>query len=315
MNKISIIGAGMVGETAAQELARKEIASEINLVDIREGAAEGSALDIQETAPILGFDTKIRGSNDIQTVQGSDLIIITAGVARKPGMSRSDILDTNLNVLDSILDPIIEMGCKATLMLVSNPVDILTYYTWRKTGFDKSKVFGQAGVLDSTRMASFIAMESGFSVKDINTMVLGGHGDTMVPLPSHTTINGVGIDQFLTDEVIEEIIQRTRQGGSEILELRRTNSAYQGPASAIQAMVSSISVNQKRLLPTVTILEGEYGYHDLAIGVPVVLGRNGVEKVIELNLNEKDKAEFDKSIQSVRKDLATLKQLRPDIIT
>ncbi len=306
MQKVTIVGAGRVGESTAQFLASKDIAREVVLLDIKEGQAEGAALDIQETAPLLEFDSKVTGSTDFATLRDSELVIVTAGIPRKPGMSRSDVLDTNVKILDGIIDNVLEYAPQAMLMLVSNPVDVLTYRAWRRTGWPRQRVFGQAGVLDSSRMAAFIAMETGFSSKDISAMVLGGHGDSMVSLARYTTISGIGIDQFLNGEQIKRIVERTRNGGAEVLALRQTSSAYDAPAAAIVKMVDAIGRNRRSLLPVVAILDGEYGYDNVAMGVPCVLGEAGVERVLEISLTEEERGQFDASLAGVLEDIKRL---------
>ncbi|MHB8668889.1 MAG: malate dehydrogenase, partial [Burkholderiales bacterium] len=308
MKKITIVGAGRVGESAAHNLAKAELCREVVLIDVKEGVPQGTALDIQESAPIFDFDTTLSGSNDLHAMAGSDLVVITAGVPRKPGMSRSDVLDTNLGVLYGIVDVLLQTAPKAMLLVVSNPVDVLTYAAWKRTGWPRHRVFGMAGVLDSARMASFVAMETGFSVKDITAMVLGGHGDTMVPMTRFTCINGIPIEHFLPKDKIDRIVKRTREGGAEILSLRKTASAYDAPAAAIAAMVDAISHNRRHILPGVAVLDGEYGLRDICMGVPVVFGENGVEQVIELPLNSEEAAEFKHSAEMVRADLARLKK-------
>ncbi|MDH5512369.1 MAG: malate dehydrogenase [Gammaproteobacteria bacterium] len=308
MKKITIVGAGRVGESTAHNLAKHEICREVLLIDIKEGVPQGTALDIQESAPIYDFDTRLSGSNDLKDVAGSDLVVVTAGVPRKPGMSRSDILETNLAVLYGIVDEVVKHAPKAMLLIVSNPVDVLTYAAWKRSGFRRSHVFGMAGVLDSARMASFVAMETGFSVKDINAMVLGGHGDSMVPMTRFTTINGIPVEQFLPKETIDKIIKRTREGGAEILSLRKTASAYDAPAAAIASMIDAISRNRRHILPAVAVLDGEYGLTDICMGVPCVFGERGMEQVIELPLIAQEASEFKRSADAVRADLVKLKK-------
>lgn len=309
MQKIAIIGAGRVGESTAQFLAKKDISREIVLTDIREGAAQGAALDIQETATLFGFDTRLSGSPDNRIIEDADIIIITAGVPRKPGMSRTDVMGTNIAVLDSILEDVIRYAPDSMLLLVSNPVDTLTYRALQQTGWPRNRVMGQAGVLDSSRMAAFIAMETGFSAKDINAMVMGGHGDDMVPMVRFTTISGIGIEHFLPAEKIESIFERTRQGGAEVLALRGNSSAFDAPAAAVAEMVEAIAYNRRAILPTVAYLDGEYGEHDIAIGVPCILGENGMEQVIELDLNEAERGYFNASLDHVRHELEILREL------
>ncbi len=303
MKKITIVGAGRVGESAAHNLAKSELAREIALIDIKEGVPQGTALDIQESAPIFGFDTKLTGHNEIEAMAGSDLVIVTAGFPRKPGMSRSDVLAANVPIIRSIVEVAVRTAPEAMILMVTNPVDVLTYIAWKTSGFERRRVFGLSGVLDATRMASFVAFETGFSVKDISAMVLGGHGDAMVPLPRYTTINGIPLAHFLPPEAIARIVERTRQGGAEILALRKTSSAYDAPAAAIATMVDAVVHERRRILPCVAVLEGEYGLTDLCMGVPVVLDRRGVERVIELPLEEHEAEAFRRSAASVRADL------------
>ncbi len=309
MNKITVVGAGRVGESTAQFIASKDLCREIALIDVREGAAEGVALDIQQDAPIFSFDTRLSGGSEPELMADSDLIIITAGIPRKPGMSRSDVMETNVRVIDGIVDNAVKFAPNAMLLVVSNPVDILTYRAWKRTGWDRSRVFGQAGVLDSTRMASFIAMETGFSALDIDAMVLGGHGDSMVPMMRYTTISGIPVSNFLDQASIDSIIARTRNGGAEILALRQNSSAYDAPAAAVATMVDAIINDRKRILPAVAILDHEYGCDDLAIGVPSVLGKNGLETVLELELNSQEQLNFNQSVAMVKADLQTLATL------
>lgn len=309
MNKITVVGAGRVGESTAQFIASRDLCREISLIDIREGAAEGAALDIQEDGPLFLFDTRLQGGSNPELMADSDLIIVTAGIPRKPGMSRSDVMETNVRVIDEIVDNALKFSPDAMMLVVSNPVDILTYRAWQRTGWDRSRVFGQAGVLDSTRMASFIALETGFSALDINAMVMGGHGDSMVPMMRYTTISGIPVSNFLDPASLDNIINRTRNGGAEILALRQNSSAYDAPAAAVAVMVDAIVHDRKRILPSVAILENEYGYNDLAIGVPSVLGKDGMEQVIELELTKEELDNFTNSAAMVQKDLETLAKL------
>jgi malate dehydrogenase len=307
MKKIAIVGAGRVGESTAHNLAKHELCREIVLIDIKEGVPQGTALDIQESGPIFDFDTKLQGSNDLAAMAGAALVVVTAGVPRKPGMSRSDVLDINVAVLHDIIDVMLKVAPHAKLLVVSNPVDVLTYAAWRRTGWPRERVFGMAGVLDSARMASFVALETGFSVKDVSAMVLGGHGDTMVPMIRFTTINGIPIEHFLPKDKINAIIKRTREGGAEILSLRKNASAYDAPAAAVAMMVDAISHNRRHILPAVALLEGEYGMRDICMGVPAVFGEGGMEGVIQLPLTAEEAAEFQRSAEHVRADLAKLK--------
>ena len=309
MKKITVVGAGRVGESTAQFIATRDLCRELVLIDINEGAASGAALDIQEDGPLFSFDTRLRGGSNPEMMADSDLIIVTAGIPRKPGMSRSDVLTTNVRVTDEIVENTLKYAPNAMMLFVSNPVDILTYRAWKKTGWDRSRIFGQAGVLDSTRMASFIAIETGYSALDIDAMVLGGHGDSMVPMMRFTTISGIPVENFLDQKTLDKIVQRTRSGGAEILALRQNSSAFDAPAASVAVMVDAIVHDRKRIMPTVAILDNEYGESDLAIGVPTVLGKNGAEKVIELQLNASEKKEFDSSVAMVRKDMQVLASL------
>jgi malate dehydrogenase len=306
MNRVTIIGAGMVGESTAQILAEKELCREVVLIDIREDVPQGVALDITQTSSFFRSDTRVTGSNNPQAMADSDLIVVTAGLPRKPGMSRSDVLEANLAVIDGIVDNIMEYAPSASVLLVTNPVDVLTYRIWQRTQWPRNRIMGQAGVLDASRMASFISMETGFSTRDITTIVLGGHGDTMVPLPRFCTINGIPVSHFINEERLHSIIDRTRNGGAEILSLRKTSSAYDAPATSIATMVDAIANKRHRLLPTVAILDGEYGQHDIAMGVPCVLSEKGVERIIELDLNESERAMFTASADAVRTDISKI---------
>ncbi|HAJ92399.1 MAG TPA: malate dehydrogenase [Gammaproteobacteria bacterium] len=306
MNKISIIGAGRVGETAAHTIAQQEMCSEVVLLDIREGAAAGAALDVSQSASYFGFDTRVTGGTDPALLKDSNLVIITAGSPRKPGMSRSDVLDINRAVIDTLIDEVLEHAPDALLLLVTNPVDVLTWHAWKRTGWERGRVFGQAGVLDVSRMACFMAEETGFSIKDIHAMVIGGHGDSMVPMTRFSTINGVPATTFLDQGAIARINKRTQHGGAEVLALRQTSSAYNAPAAAIATMVDAICNDRRRILPCVCNLDGEYGQTDITVGVPAILGRNGIEQVVELPLDEAERTGFQASIDSIRTDLKHL---------
>jgi len=309
MNKITIVGAGRVGESTAQFLAAKNLCSEIVLLDINDGAAKGAALDIQEVSPLFEYDTRLVGGTDQSLMQDSGLIIITAGLPRKPGMSRSDVLTANIPIMDGIIDGALRYAPDAIMLFVTNPVDVITYHAVLKSGWPRNRIFGQAGVLDSSRMASFIAMETGYSIMDIYAMVLGGHGDTMVPMLRHCTIAGIPIERFLSREKIDAIIERTRKGGAEILALRQNSSAFDAPAASVVEMVDAVVHNRNRILPTVCFLEGEYGFDDIAIGVPAVLGKSGVEDIIQLELNDAERAMFAHSASLVREDIELLKSM------
>ena len=306
MNKICIVGAGRVGETTAQIIAQRDLCHDVYLLDVREGAAAGAALDIRQSAALHRFDCRVTGGTDPAPMAGSDLVIITAGSPRKPGMSRSDVLDVNRAVIDSIVDQVLEHAPDSMLLLVTNPVDILTWHAWKRTGWDRRRVFGQAGVLDAARMASFMAEETGISVREIHTMVIGGHGDTMVPLTRYSTINGLPISNMLDLKTIEHIITRTRHGGAEVLEMRHHSSDYNAPAASVATMVDAVNCNRNRLLPCVCVLDGEYGQKDITAGVPAIIGREGILKVVELPLDEHERTSFQASIDSIIDDLKTL---------
>ncbi|MBK1717409.1 malate dehydrogenase [Thiocystis violacea] len=306
MKKISIVGAGRVGETTAQILAEEEYCREIALFDVREDVPDGVALDILQAAPFFKFDCLVRGGNDPEILRDSELVIITAGFPRKPGMSRADVLESNVRIIDEVTDHILAFAPEAMILMVSNPVDTLTYRAARRTGWPRGRVFGQAGVLDASRMAAFIAQETGFSALDITTMVLGGHGDTMVPVPRFCTINGIPISHFLSEERIEAINERTRTGGAEILALRKNSSAYDAPGAAVATMVDAIVNDRGRLLPCVALLDGEYGETDIAMGVPCVLGEQGIKSIVELDLNARERADFDQSVVAVRAEIERL---------
>ena len=307
MDKITIIGAGRVGESTAQILAQRNLCKVLAMVDIKKGAAAGVALDIQEAAPLFGYDMRVIGDTDPAIMADSEIVIITAGIPRKPGMSRSDVLDTNISILDTIMDGILEYAPDSMILLVSNPVDILTYYAWKKSGWHRSRVFGQAGVLDSARMAAFISLETNYSIKNISAMILGGHGDAMVPMTRFTTISGIPIKYFLDEETIESIVERSRFGGGEVLALKKTSSAYDAPAVAIAEMVEAIVLDRRQVMPVVAILDGEYGQRGLAMGVPCMLSEEGMDRIIELPLTDSEKSMFDDTIENIKKDLKKLK--------
>ena len=300
VNKISIVGAGRVGESTAQMLAIQKLAQQIVLIDLDEQYAKGVALDIQETSPVYHFDAELIGASDIANIKDSNIVIITAGMPRKPGMDRADVLAINLKIIDEIMDGIIKHAPDAYVIVVSNPVDVLTYYANKKANWPRNRIMGQAGILDSMRLSSFIAMETDYSINDIQAMVLGGHGDTMVPLPRFTTVSGISIEHLLDQNTIDNLIQRTRDGGAEILNLKQKSSANNAPGAAVTIMVEAIVHNKHRLLPCITMLEGEYGQSDIAISVPVMLGENGVEKIIELNFTDEEQQAFDTSAQVIK---------------
>lgn len=299
--KISIIGAGFTGATTALLLAEREL-GDIVLIDIPQLAdpTKGKALDMQEALPVLGNDCRITGTADYAEATGSDLVIITAGIARKPGMSRDDLVATNAGIVRSVCEQVKQYCPDAYVIVLSNPVDAMTYAAYETLGFPKNRVIGQSGVLDTARYVTFLAMELGVSVEDIQGVVLGGHGDDMVPLIRYTNVGGIPIERLLPKERIAEIVQRTRVGGGEIVSLLGTGSAYYAPAASLMKMAEAILKDKKRILPVIALLEGEYGYDNLFMGVPVILGGGGIERVIELELTPEEKAALDKSAESVR---------------
>ncbi len=306
MQKIAVVGPGRVGESTAEFLAQQSLCRELVLLGTKDSVARGIALDIQESAPLFGFDTRISGGADPALLRDADLVIITAGQPRKPGMSRDQLRDANLAVVRSVVANVMQYAPQAMLLMVTNPVDVLTYAAWRQTGWPRQRVMGLSGVLDSARMASFVAQHSGYSVRDINAMVIGGHGDAMVPLPEFTCINGIPIKHILDQATIDRIIEHTRQGGAEILALKQTSSAYDSPAAAIATMVEAVIRDRRRILPCVAVLDGEYGQRDIAMGVPVVLGKAGVEKVVELPLTDEQHGALQRSSAAVQASLSGL---------
>lgn len=297
--KITVIGAGNVGATTAQLLANDELANEVYVVDILEGIPQGKSLDMYESMPVRESDTKIFGTNTYDVTANSDIVVMTAGLARKPGMSRDDLLTKNANIVSSCIGAAYEVSPNAYFIIVSNPLDVMTYVALKKTGLPREKVFGMAGILDTARYRSFISMETGCSMQDIQGLILGGHGDTMVPLPRFTTVAGIPLTDLISKERIDAICDRAAKGGGEIVGLLKTGSAYYAPASAAVQMVESMVKDQKRILPCSVLLNGEYGYNDLVLGVPVKLGKKGVEEVIELKLNDEEKALLKNSAEHV----------------
>mgnify|MGYP001126565136 FL=1 len=304
--KISIIGAGFVGATAAHWAAEKEL-GDVVLVDILEGIPQGKALDLFEAGPIEDFDARVIGTNGYEETKDSDVVIITSGVPRKPGMSREDLLDVNRKIIESVVAQVIEKSPNAILIMVTNPLDTMTYLAYKKSGFPKERVMGMAGVLDTARFRAFIAMELGVSVEDIQAILLGGHGDEMVPLPRYTTVSGIPLSQFLPKETIDRLVDRTRKGGGEIVNLLKTGSAFYAPSAGAVQMAEAILKDKKRIIPCCVYLDGEYGLKDICFGVPIRLGAKGVESIIELELTEEEKALVVKSAESVRKSIAELK--------
>lgn len=307
MNKISIIGgAGRVGETTALVIAEQGLCHEVALLDVGEGAAEGAARDIQQSASFFRFDVQVHGGHEPSIIGDSDLVIVTAGAPRKPGMSRSDVLQTNRAIIDAIIEQVLRHAPHALLLLVTNPVDTLTWHAWKQTGWDRSRVFGQGGVLDASRMANAIAEESGLSSRDIQTLVIGAHDDSMVPLFRFSCISGIPVTRLLDAAAIERVTEHTRNGGAEVLALRKTSSAYNAPAAAIATMVDAISHNRKRILPCVCVLDGEYGEHDVTAGVPAIVGRQGIRRVVELDLDETELSSFRRAVSGIRTNIELL---------
>lgn len=305
--KITVVGAGNVGATAAQRIAEKELANEVVLVDIVEGVPQGKGLDMYESAPIEGFDSKVIGTNGYNETANSDIVVITAGIPRKPGMSRDDLLNTNAGIIKSVTEQIVAKSPKSILIIVSNPLDVMVYVAQKVSGFERHRVIGMAGVLDTARYRTFIAMELGVSVEDINALLLGGHGDSMVPLPRYTSVAGIPLPELLPQEKIDAIVKRAQNGGIEIVNFLKTGSAYYAPSSAAVQMVESIVKDKKRILPCAVYLQGEYGLKDTVVGVPVKLGRNGVEQILEIKLNDDEKALLKKSAEEVKTNMDKVK--------
>lgn len=305
--KVTVIGAGNVGATCAYILSDKNICKEIVLLDIADGIPQGKALDMWEAAPVGGTSTSIVGTNSYADTANSDIIVMTAGKPRTPGMSRDDLLAANIEIMRSAIGDAAKASPNAIIIVVSNPLDAMCYTALKLTGFPHHRVFGMAGILDTARYRTFIAMELGVSVKDVSAAVLGGHGDTMVPLPRLTTVGGVPFTELVSKERVEAIVQRTRDGGAEIVKYLKTGSAYYAPAAAAIEMVESIIVDQKRVLPCAVWLTGQYGCKDIYMGVPVVIGRQGVERVLEIKLNEEERKMFDHSAEAVRSVIAATK--------
>lgn len=298
--KVTVVGAGNVGATCANVLATREVANEVVLLDIKEGYAEGKALDIWETSPINLYDTRTIGStNDYSKTAGSEVVVITSGLPRKPGMSRDDLIATNAGIVKSVTENVIKHSPEAKIIVVSNPLDVMTYCAYLNANVDSKKVFGMAGILDTARYRSFLAEALDVSPKDIQAVLMGGHGDTMVPLPRYTTVGGIPVTELIDADKLNSIVERTKKGGGEIVNLLGT-SAWYAPGAAAAQMVEAIVKDQKRVFPVCTWLQGEYGLSDLYLGVPVKLGKNGIEEIIELQLNDEEKAMLETSAKAVR---------------
>jgi malate dehydrogenase len=307
VNKITVVGAGNVGATTAQRVAEKELARQVVLVDIMEGVPQGKGLDQWESAPIEGFDSRVIGTNGYDETANSEIVVVTAGIARKPGMSRDDLLNTNAGIVKQVSENIKASSPDAILIMVSNPLDVMSYVAKEVTGFPRERVLGMAGVLDTARYRSFIAEALDVSVRDIQAMVVGGHGDTMVPLISYTSVSGIPITQLMSKERIDAIVDRTRNGGAEIVKYLKTGSAYYAPSAAAVQMCEAIVRDQKRILPCAAWLEGEYGMSGLFLGVPCKLGRRGLEKILEVTLTDDERAALAKSADAVREPMGAVK--------
>jgi malate dehydrogenase len=305
-NKVTVVGAGNVGATCAHWIASKELA-DVVLVDIIEGMPQGKALDLAQAGPVEGYDLRVVGTNGYAETAGSDVVVITSGIARKPGMSRDDLIATNKKIVGDVSEKVAAASPDAVVIVVSNPLDAMCHVASHVTKFPRERVLGMAGVLDTARYKTFIAMELGVSVEDVHGIVLGGHGDTMVPLPRHTSVAGIPLSELLPKDRIDAIVKRTASGGAEIVGLLKTGSAYYAPASAVVAMTESILKDKKRVLPCAALLKGEYGYHDLFIGVPCVLGAGGLDKVIEMKLDDYEKGLLDHSAKAVKELVEALK--------
>ena len=299
--KISVIGSGFTGATAAFLLAQKEL-GDVVLVDIpqMEDPAKGKALDMAEAGPVIGFDANVIGTADYADTKDSDLVIITAGIARKPGMSRDDLVQTNQKIMKSVTAEIVSYSPNSTILVLTNPVDAMTYTVYKASGFPKTRVIGQSGVLDSARFRTFVAQELKLSVKDISGFVMGGHGDDMVPLVRYSYAGGIPLQTLISKERLDEIVERTRKGGAEIVNLLGNGSAYYAPAASLVEMAEAIIKDQRRIMPSIAYLEGEYGMDGIYLGVPTILGAGGIEKIIEIDLNEEEKALLNKSAESVK---------------
>ncbi|HEY7896061.1 MAG TPA: malate dehydrogenase [Gemmatimonadaceae bacterium] len=303
VEKITVVGAGNVGATTAQRLAEKELARQVVMVDVVDGVPQGKGLDQWESAPIEGFDSRVIGSNDYAASAGSDIVVVTAGIARKPGMSRDDLLNTNAGIVKQVSEQIKATSPNAIVIMVSNPLDVMAYVALKVTGFPRQRVIGMAGVLDTARYRSFLAEALDVSVRDIQAMVLGGHGDTMVPLISYTTVSGIPVTQLLDRATLDAIVDRTRTGGAEIVKYLKTGSAYYAPSAAAVQMCEAIVLDQKRVLPCAAWLDGEYGMRGLFLGVPCKLGKGGIEKILEVELTSAERDALAKSGEAVREPM------------
>ncbi len=306
--KVTVVGAGNVGATVAQRLAEKELC-DVVMVDIVDGIPQGKALDLMEAAPVEKHDAKLIGANGYEDTKDSDIVIITAGIPRRPGMSRDDLISTNAGIMKNVVSEVAQLSPEAILIIVSNPLDAMCHVAYEVSGFPKNRVMGMAGVLDSARFRAFIAMELNVSVENTHAFVLGGHGDTMVPLPRFSTVAGIPITELMSEERINALVERTANGGAEIVGLLKSGSAYYAPSAAAVEMAEAILKDKKKILPCAALLQGEYGYNELFIGVPVKLGTNGVEDIVEIALSDEEKAKLDRSANAVQELKDTLKKL------
>ncbi|HET7468451.1 MAG TPA: malate dehydrogenase [Gemmatimonadales bacterium] len=306
LGTVAVVGAGNVGATAAQRLAEKNLARTVVMIDVVEGVPQGKGLDQWQSGPIEGFDTRVVGSNGYDEAAGADLFVVTAGIARKPGMSRDDLVKTNAGIVRSVAKEIARVAPKSIIVVVSNPLDVMCYVAMKASGFPRERVLGMAGVLDTARYRTFLAQAMDVSVEDIQAMVLGGHGDTMVPLVSYTTVSGIPVSQLLAADKLAAIVDRTRNGGAEIVGFLKTGSAYYAPSAAAIQMVEAIALDKRRVLPCSVWLQGEYGLKDVFCGVPCKLGRRGLEQVIDIKLTEAERAELVKSAEAVRSTQAVV---------
>jgi malate dehydrogenase len=300
LEKVAVVGAGNVGATAAQRLAEKNLARTVVMIDVVEGVPQGKALDQWQSGPIEGFDTRVVGTNGYDEASGAEVFVVTAGIARKPGMSRDDLVKTNAGIVRSVSEQIARVAPKAIVVVVSNPLDVMCYVAMKTTRFPRERIVGMAGVLDTARYRTFLAEAMNVSVKDIQAMVLGGHGDTMVPLVSYTTVSGIPVTQLLEQSKLGAILDRTRNGGAEIVAFLKTGSAYYAPSAAAVEMVEAIALDRRRLLPCSAWLQGEFGLRDVFCGVPCLLGRKGLERIVEITLTDQERADLHKSAEAVR---------------
>ena len=306
--KITVVGAGQVGSTVAQLTAYKNL-GDVVIIDIVEGVPQGKALDLQESSCLQVFDSVVTGTNDYKDTANSDIVVITAGLPRKPGMSREDLLATNAKIVQSVTENIMEHSLDPIIIVVSNPLDAMVYMAKKTSNLPKNKIIGMAGVLDSARLRTFVSLELGCSLVDVDAMVLGGHGDSMVPLPRYTSVSGISITELMTPEQIERVVERTRKGGAEIVSLLKTGSAFYAPGASVVKMIEAILQDKRRILPCTAYLEGEYGWSGIFFGVPVMMGVHGIEKIIELNMTDEEQAALNKSAEDVKKTCGEIDEI------